>query len=70
VAGERVGKRLGTHQGSIWVLGWGRDRAGVGVPRRGRAAPAWSSTAARPLLGGAREQDGEKQQVQERWRAL
>jgi hypothetical protein len=48
------------------VLGWGRGRAGVGVPWRGRVASAWSSAPTRWLLGGARELDGEQYQVQER----
>jgi hypothetical protein len=48
-AGGRWRKPLGTHQGSNWVLSWGRDRAGVGVPRRGRVAAAGSSAPARGM---------------------
>jgi hypothetical protein len=42
VAGERAGKRLGTHQGSIWVLGWGRR----GYRRGGPRLPAAAATGA------------------------
>jgi hypothetical protein len=38
VAGERAGKRLGTHQGLIWVLGWGRRGCRWGGPRLSTAA--------------------------------
>jgi hypothetical protein len=55
----RWGKPLGTHQGSIWVLGWGWGRAGIGVLRRGRVAAARSSAPARWQLRGSGEQVGE-----------
>jgi hypothetical protein len=37
---KRAGKRLGTHQGSIWVLGWGRRGCRRGGPRLPAAAAA------------------------------
>jgi hypothetical protein len=66
VAGKRVGKRLGTHQDSIWVLGWGRRGCRRGGPLLPTAAAAGALAPARRLPGGLREQDGEQQQVQER----
>jgi hypothetical protein len=66
VGGERVGEPLGTHQGSIWVLGWGRKGCQRGGPRLPAAAAAGALAPARRLHGGVREQEGEQQQGQER----
>jgi hypothetical protein len=63
-AGEGGGKRLGTHQGSIWVLGWDWGRAGIGVPRRGRVASAWSSAPVSSRPGQQRGRRGATPAVQ------